>query len=511
MFVRSVCAVTLVIACLVGAGAAPAVPIQSQIVIDDDIRVFTMVAALNAAGFDVDLSSQYHPARVEIRKIANTLDPDLLGRLRAFYSSHKAGQPDENQLAKYISLAVILGDPPTFKLATREEGLPDDLRSVLDFVPLLQEFYQKGGGATMWVTVGPLYEAEMDRMGPAIRNVIAKADSYLRASSGGIAPTMKISVELGAPQNSVNVRSDRNDYYVILGYAATPKTEEIRHAYLHLRLNDYVSAALGKVSKRDTLMGLLKGVDRVPSEYAESFETLMTESLVRAIELRIDRDPPARAQERLRTLYRSGLLLAPYFYESLVAYEASDSTLRSEIATIAGAIDVGKEQTRFQETFHSITLPEREAVRAEVPRPPVVDPLLELLRAGEAAFEKDKPRAREAFEGVLKQDPQNGRALYGLGLIEMDKASPPASDSERDQALDQALRYFERTVASESAGRSVKTWSHIYAGHILDFKCNRSAAVGHYRKAIEIGDDTRDAQKVAQRDLVQPFGGECQQ
>jgi hypothetical protein len=404
---------------------------------------------------------------------------------------------------------VILGDPPTFKLTTREEGLPNDVRSVMDFIPLVQEFYQKGGVARMWVRVGPEYEAEMDRMGPQIRNAIAKADSYLRASSGGIAPTMKISVELGAPQNSVNVRSDRDDYYVILGYAATPKVDEIRHAYLHFRLNDYVAAALTKVPKRDTLTGLLKGQERVEREYAENFEALMTESLVRAIELRIDRDP--RAQETLKTLYRSGLLLAPYFYESLIAYEAGDSTLRGEIATMAGAIDAGKEQARFQETFHSITLPERAVVRAEVPKAPVVDPVLELLRAGEAAFEKDKARARVSFEGVLKQDPQNGRALYGLGLIEMDKASGPGSDAERDQALDQALQYFERTVSSESAGRSVKTWSHIYAGHILDFKCNRSSAVGHYRKAIEIGDDTRDAQKIAQRDLLQPFGGECRQ
>ena len=508
MFLRLACAMLLVFACVSAAGTAP---VQSQIVIDDNIRVFTTVAALNVAGFDVEFSSQYHPARAEIRKIANTLDPDLLGRLREFYSSHKAGAPDENQLAKYISLAVILGDPPTFKLTTREEGLPDDVRSVLGFIPLLQEFYQKAGVARLWVSVGPTYEAEMDRMGPPIRNVIAKTDSYLRASSGGIAPTMTISVELGAPQNSVNVRSDRDDYYVILGYAANPKVEEVRHAYLHLRLNDYVAAAVGKVSKRDNLMGLLKGVDRVEREYAENFETLMMESLVRAIELRIDRETPAKAQESLRTLYRSGLLLAPYFYESLIAYEVSDSTLRGEIATIAAAVDFGKEQARFEETFHSITLPERQALQAEVPKAPVVDPVLELLRSAEAAFDNDKPRAREAFEKVLTQDPNNGRAFYGLALLEMDKAARSASDAERDLALDQSLQFFERTIASESAGRSVKTWSHIHSGHILDFKCNRSAAVSHYRKAIEIGDDTRDAQKTAQRDLVQPFGGECQQ
>jgi hypothetical protein len=493
------------------AAISPATPLQS-IVIDDNLRVFAMVAALNVAGFDVELSSQYHPARAEVRKIANTLDPDLLERLRTFYRTHKSGEPDENQLAKYISLAVILGDPPTFKLTTREEGLPDDVRSVVGFVPLLQEFYQKAGVSRLWATVGSAYEAEMDRIGPVIREVVLKSDSYLRASTIGVSSqTVWISVELAAPKNSVNVRSDRDDYYVILGYAATPRTEDIRHAYLHSRLNAYLSAAVPKVAKIDTLMELLKGAEGVPRAYSTNFEALLTESFVRAIELRMDREPSAKAQESLKFLYRSGLLLAPYFYDALIAYEASDLSLRNEIATIAAGVDAGKERSRFAETFHSIVLPERQPLRAEVPSKPVVDPVLELLRAAEFAFDKDKPRAREFFETVLKAEPNNGRAIYGLGLIEMDQANLARVDSEREAALDKALQYFERTIVSESATRTAKTWSHIYAGHILDFRCNRSAAVAHYRKAIESGDDTRDAQKTAQRDLAKPFGGECQQ
>jgi hypothetical protein len=93
----------------------------------------------------------------------------------------------------------------------------------------------------------------------------------------------------------------------------------------------------------------------------------------------------------------------------------------------------------------------------------------------------------------------------------MDKANRATVDSERDAALDKALQYFERTIASETAGRSAKTWSHIHSGHILDFKCNRNAALAQYRKAIESGDDTRDAQSLAQRGLTEPFGGGCQQ
>jgi tetratricopeptide (TPR) repeat protein len=231
---------------------------------------------------------------------------------------------------------------------------------------------------------------------------------------------------------------------------------------------------------------------------------MLTESLVRAVELRIDRASPATAEESLKTSYRSGLLLAPYFYESLATYEAGDNSFRDELSTLTAGIDGARERDRFQKTFNSIPPPQRQALQAEVPvAPPTApaDPVLELLRAAQAVFDTDKPRARENFEKVLKDyDPNNGRALYGVGLIEMDK-----------QNFDEALQYFDRTIKSVSADRSMKTWSYIYSGHILDFKCDRAAAVENYKKAIETGDNTRDAQTVARRDLAQPFGGECRQ
>ena len=85
MILRFARVLTLICLCISGAGASP---VQSPIEIDEDIRVFTMVTALNVSGFDVELGSQYHPMRAELRKIASALDPDLLQRMRAYYSAH---------------------------------------------------------------------------------------------------------------------------------------------------------------------------------------------------------------------------------------------------------------------------------------------------------------------------------------------------------------------------------------------------------------------------------------
>src|SRR5438876_8702950 len=115
---------------------------SSGVIFQPDLRMFTMMAALNAAGFDVEFGSQYHPVRETVRKYAQGVDPDLIARLKAVYNSRKGSQTDEAQLAKYISLAVNVTDAPAFKPVLREEALPPDARGVIGFLDPMREFYE---------------------------------------------------------------------------------------------------------------------------------------------------------------------------------------------------------------------------------------------------------------------------------------------------------------------------------------------------------------------------------
>src|ERR1700712_1074832 len=89
---------------------------SGAVVIDSDLRLFTLMTALNAAGFDVELGAQYHPVRVAARNLGKQLDAGLVERLRDFYKAQKRDQSDDAQLSKYISLAVSLTDAPEFKV-----------------------------------------------------------------------------------------------------------------------------------------------------------------------------------------------------------------------------------------------------------------------------------------------------------------------------------------------------------------------------------------------------------
>src|SRR5262249_9806446 len=151
--------------------------------------------------------------------------------------------------------------------------------------------------------------------------------------------------------------------------------------------------------------------------------------------------PPNRAGDAIRGYYRSGLLLAPYFYEALEAYEQNSSSLTSDSASIAGGISYSAEEDRFRRTFQSISIPEKPALRAEVPvppPPPPVNPVRDLLKTAESAFNsKDDARALEAFKKVLSDfDPNNGPAFYGIGLI----ASRAGNSDQSKQSFDRALR-----------------------------------------------------------------------
>jgi hypothetical protein len=462
------------------------------------------MAALNAAGFDKEFGADYHPVRQTVREYAKNVDPDLIARLRAFYTARKGAQTDEEQLSKYISLAVNLTDAPGFKPVTREEALPPDARSVIGFVDLLREFYEKARLSQHWTAVRPQYEESMARVAPPLREAVVRTDAYMRAPLGdGGYRTMAIYLELAAPINTVNVRSNQDSYFVVIGDAATPKVDDIRHAYLHFQLDNLVTTNITRIPNSAQLFNLVRKADGVDPAYTSEFHVMTTESLIRAMELRIDRAPAASAKEAIDAYYRSGLLLAPYFYTALQQYEGDDIGFRETFVSMIRNIQLKAEQARFQESFYKIPPPQKTVARAEVPEPPPAppaNPVRDVLKEAESAFNAgDIEKAQAAFERVLSDfDRTNGAALYGLGLIAGKKG-----DSE------QAEEFFERTIRSDSAEPSMRVWAYIYLARIFDLDCNRPRAIEYYQQATKVADNTRNAQAAANEGLAKSFADHC--
>ena len=426
--------------------------------IDRDLTVFTTIAALNAAGFDVELGSQYHPVRQLVRSRLASLDPDLSARLRAFYLEHKGDEADEDQLAKYLSLALNLTAPPSLEFAFEEDRTAPDARDLADFVPLLREFYESARIVQLWSSLGQQYDSILDSMGPAIRETIVGSDAFLRVPLGQFrSRQLVIFVELAAPVNSVNVRNYDDNLYMVLGHSASVPLEDIRHAYLHLLLDPLVTRNLVGLIDRRALGGLLEGQEGVAPQYATDFDILLTESMIRSVELKMDRRSVAEDQQSLDASYRTGLLLAPFFYDKLDDFLDSDIGIQQFFPDMIDAISVQAEEERFAERFGQIALPEQVETRAEVPPAlPTADPVRVILREAQIAFNAgDDDAARQGFEHVLTGfDRTNGSALYGMALI-----------ASRDGDPDTSREYFARTIQSDTADLSMRVWAHIFLGN----------------------------------------------
>src|SRR5690242_15203577 len=92
--------------------------------LDASPTLFTVLAAINAVGYDADLAS---PSNVQLRndiraEIARR-NPPSLGQLRIFFARHRL-KNETAELGQYISFALIADGPPEFKITKLDEKVP---------------------------------------------------------------------------------------------------------------------------------------------------------------------------------------------------------------------------------------------------------------------------------------------------------------------------------------------------------------------------------------------------
>src|SRR5205807_3991317 len=116
--------------------------------IQPDARLVIVMCALEAAGFDPTPAGRQPSAfRSLVLKDQIGLDSDLRQRLKNFFERKKLPPPATaaDQAARYVSLAYARSHPPTLDAPDRSDDLPAGVLDVLDFAPLVREFYRKSG------------------------------------------------------------------------------------------------------------------------------------------------------------------------------------------------------------------------------------------------------------------------------------------------------------------------------------------------------------------------------
>lgn len=311
-----------------------------------DKRVIVMMAALNVAGYDYETGGrQLTPLRQQMREDLKNTPPDVVRRLRDFFLAHRKGATDAAAVAPYLSLALSLQEPPAFAIDVPQDRLPDDVKEIVGFAPIVEEFYQKTGFSRLL----PKYIEENLKVaetypqvaGLVLGNVLTYLHTEpvlelpplfnIRRTAPPAKPEKKVEKKsdkknsgkndkqvadkpqmpqvadaLESPNrirqfviipdlfnasNTANLRVVRDTYFLLLGPSAMPSMESMRRAFLTFVLDPLVERQIKEVAAiRGDLRKLMETRgDRLDREYAErSAYFLITDSITQATNARMD-------------------------------------------------------------------------------------------------------------------------------------------------------------------------------------------------------------------------------
>lgn len=309
-----------------------------------DPRLIIMMAALEAAGLDsVPANREPSAFRNQVRRDVADLDPDLRNRLRMFFERNQLPAPatPAEQAARYVSLALALGPLPLLEAPERSEDLPGGLLEVLDFAPLVREFYRRSGIDERLVSYTRAYQAEGDRLRQPVAEMVRSVLTFLHtrpitvtSERVNVAASNKkksargytlrdherrfiIVPDLLAAPGAINFRIIGDQYFAIVPEGTEPTSSELRRAYLQyvvdpliLRFNRDVAA------RREHIKKLLDERTKAGETVTPDVFIAVSRSLVVAADARFEES------RRLEALSRET--------QALLA-NAKDATARAEV------------------------------------------------------------------------------------------------------------------------------------------------------------------------------------
>jgi hypothetical protein len=478
--------------CLIGMGLFIPCLAQAQnanIALDGDIRIFTTLAALRVAGYN---PPGLNPVGREILKEFKDLPPEFLQQLRDYYQTHSKDQRPEDFLSPYLSLALLSEGPPDFKLSISLNSLPPDAKSVYEFHSLMRDFYRIGKIEVVWSSFRNQYDGAIIKTRPLIDHLMMLTNGYLRIASYTYLDRKLFFIpEFLLPPNTLNARSYQDSYFLVFNPADPFKMEDVRHQYLHFLLDTF---ALRYSVTRDTRLELVKFLETSPQlqeRYRSDIQFIVVESLIRALELRMNKVPEPALSQNLVDYVREGAIFTKYFYHGLQEFESTPVGIRIFYPDMVKNIDFAQIKENYM-----------AAQKTPEVKPVELGEIEKLLKQANSSMANDDlASAGEIYRAILQKfDPNHGEALYGLGVVSiMQKENPKESRLA-------AQEFFQKAVVSPSCPPSSKVWAHIYLGRIFDVERKREEAVQQYEAAIVLGDDTRNAQEVAKKALQEPFG-----
>lgn len=425
--------------------------------LDGSSALFTVLAAINSAGYDAEVHSPTnHRLRSAVRAYVASKDPASLPAIKKFFESHHLENPTA-ELGQYVSWALSVDGPPGFQPRFSPSQMPPETIPLGGLSALMADFYREAGLDEAWKQAQSSYDQEIKRyQGPVIQAVF-DANAYLRNPTSGLrGRRFQIFIDLLGAPNQVHTRSFGDEYFVVVTPSAEPRISDIRHAYLHYLLDPLAIRNSAGLQAKRGLGDLAQASPILDAGYKEDFVLLAGMCLVKAVEARIDNQGAIAAVNQAMS---EGFILTAYFYEALGVYEKQEQSLRLYLPAMVEAIDLKKEDQRIAKVQFASQRAARKSrtVEYEVSAP-------ELTGAARAAAEAEKlytsrklPEAKAAFQKVLESAaprPVQAKSYFGLARIAVIEKDP-----------ERAEQMFQRTLEMEPEPYE-RAWAHVYLARL---------------------------------------------
>lgn len=476
-------------------GAAAALPLPAQPPsgqLDASPTLFTVMAALNAAGFDEGLTSpNSHPLRAQLRAWVARRQPVSLPALKEFYLSHRTSTPAA-ELSQYVTYALSIGAPPDFKPRFAPHLMPPEAAALEGLGVLLARFYREAELEQAFRSAQPFFDQVIGLYHEPVTNAILEANSYLRNPTSGLrGRRFQIFIELLAPPNYVMPRLLADDFFVVVTPSPQPRVHDIRHAYLDYLIDPLAIRFSGALESKKPLGELALASPILPEEYKNDFSRLAAKSAVYAIQARLDRPNSAALVARAM---REGFILTAHFFESLPAYEKQEASFALYFRTMIESIDLAKEDHRIAQLEFASERAVRKVAAPAQPAPELSAAEQECAQAERLYQQRALDEAAAAFRRVLAAGaprPLHARATFGLARIALLQKNPALSQQLFERTLELDPEPFERA------------WALVYLARLARASRDLDSAARHYRAALEVAGASQAARQAALTELAQ--------
>ncbi|HLG96311.1 MAG TPA: tetratricopeptide repeat protein [Bryobacteraceae bacterium] len=471
---------------------------QGEGQLDASETLFTVLAALNAGGYDYDAASTANsPVRKQVRDLLAARHLESVEQLKTFFASHRLQDP-RAELNQYISFALTVDAPPAFRSRFKPEELPPDVRTLEGLDVRIARFYQEAGIASLWRQFRPAYDQAIAEYHTGVTQALLEANAYLRnATSGFRGRRFQIYVDLLGPPNQVQTRSYKDDYFVVVTPSVEPQISEVRHAYLHYLLDPLALRYYEQLSRLKPLAAFANPAPALDDPYKDDFLLLATECVIKAVESRLAHSAEERQALAAQAL-SEGFILTPALADGLVLYEKQEQSMNQYYVDLVGQVDLEREDKRLEKVqFVKRAAAKTAKAAPELAAAPVASGAEKTLADAEELYtHRDLDRARQMYLKVLEQTGDktlHAKAYYGLARIAALQKDPELSE-----------KLFQKTLEM-SPDNETKAWAYLYLGRLADAAGERDEAEKNYRAVLGIDGAPASVKTAAEKGLAEPF------